>query len=166
MLIASAAPSTGSVPAPSSSMSTSERSSAESSMPTIFFIWLEKVERDCSMLCSSPISANTLSNTANSVPTFAGTNMPDCAIRVKRPIVFSVTVLPPVFGPVMMSVVKSEPRRTSIGTILKLGMSGCLPLTIFILPSAFSFGRTAFISFESFAFAKIRSILPRVNMSV
>ena len=44
--IASAAPSVGSVPAPSSSNSTSERSSSCSSTPTILTMWEENVERD------------------------------------------------------------------------------------------------------------------------
>jgi len=54
---ASADPSWGSVPAPSSSKSTSERSSASSRMGVIFERCDENVERLCSMLCSSPMSA-------------------------------------------------------------------------------------------------------------
>ncbi len=61
----------------------------------------EKVERLCSMLCSSPISAKMFSNTDTFEPSAAGMARPDWAIRVSRPVVLSETVLPPVFGPVM-----------------------------------------------------------------
>ena len=66
MAMARAAPSVGSVPAPSSSKSTRERSSACSQKDTMLVIWEEKVLRLCSMLCSSPISANTSWNRASS----------------------------------------------------------------------------------------------------
>ena len=38
--------------------------------------------------------------------------------------VFSVTVLPPVFGPVMISVSKSLPSRTLMGTTFFRSISG------------------------------------------
>ena len=57
MDIARAAPSVGSVPAHNSSKRTRLLESAFLRIYTIFFIWDEKVERLCSMLCSSPISA-------------------------------------------------------------------------------------------------------------
>ena len=72
MAIASAAPSVGSVPAPSSSNSSSERSSHSSSMLTMFFMCAEKVERLCSMLCSSPMSARIWLNTGRLLPSAAG----------------------------------------------------------------------------------------------
>ena len=118
------------------------------------------------MLCSSPMSANTLSNTESSVPTFAGTNMPACAMSVNSPMVLSVTVLPPVFGPVMMRVVNSVPSHTSMGTTRKPGINGCLPLTMRSLPSELSLGCTARYSLASLALAKMRSILPSVIRSV
>ena len=65
--MASAAPSVGSVPAPSSSKSTRERSSAWFQKDTMFVIWEEKVLRLCSMLCSSPISAKTSVKTESSI---------------------------------------------------------------------------------------------------
>ncbi len=46
------------------------------------------------------MSANTASKIGNSARS-AGTGMPDCAISASRPTVFSVTVLPPVLGPLM-----------------------------------------------------------------
>ncbi len=55
----SAAPSTGSVPEPSSSMSTSERWSAAPTISVRFLRCALKVESEAWMLCSSPTSANT-----------------------------------------------------------------------------------------------------------
>ena len=69
---ARAAPSVGSVPAPSSSNRHRELESASFRIETMFVIWAEKVLRLCSMLCSSPMSANTLSKTASSEPSKAG----------------------------------------------------------------------------------------------
>ena len=63
-----------------------------------------KVESDCSIDCSSPISASTSSKTEISLPSSHGSISPHIAIRVKSPSVLSETVLPPVFGPVMTSV--------------------------------------------------------------
>ena len=54
---AKAAPSTGSVPLPNSSKSTRLSLSLWSIILRIFLRWEEKVERDCSIDCSSPISA-------------------------------------------------------------------------------------------------------------
>ena len=59
MEIASAAPSVGSVPAQSSSKSTRERSLTWLKMRVMFVMWEENVLKDCSILCSSPMSANT-----------------------------------------------------------------------------------------------------------
>ena len=93
-------------------------------MDTIVVICPEKVDRLCSMDCSSPISANTCSNTASSVPKSAGTCKPACAISVSRPTVFSVTVLPPVFGPVIISDVKSLPIHRFDDTTFSRSISG------------------------------------------
>ena len=101
--IASAAPSVGSVPAPSSSKRQRESGSAFAMISTMFFMWEEKVERLCSMLCSSPMSAKTSLNTGMREFTAAGMCMPDWPMRASRPTVFRETVLPPVFGPVMIS---------------------------------------------------------------
>ena len=87
---ARAAPSCGSVPAPSSSNSTRVFSSARRRMRTMLRICPEKVDSDCSMDCSSPISAKTLWNTLNAEPERAGMCRPDCAISTSRPTVFSV----------------------------------------------------------------------------
>ncbi len=110
MAIASAAPSVGSVPAPSSSKRHREFSSAFFRMETILVIWEEKVLRLCSMLCSSPISAKTSVNRDSSERSRAGIWSPAWPIRVKSPTVFSETVLPPVLGPVTTRRSKSFPR--------------------------------------------------------
>ena len=57
--VARAAPSVGSVPAPNSSNKTKESLSASLIIPTILVKWDENVDKLCSILCSSPISANT-----------------------------------------------------------------------------------------------------------
>ena len=76
---------------------------------------------DCSRLCSSPMSARMWWKTGTLLPSPAGMCMPDWAIRHSRPVVLSVTVLPPVFGPVMTSRLKPKPRRTSMGTTVAAG---------------------------------------------
>ena len=57
------------------------------------------VDSDCSIDCSSPMSAKTASKTGRRESASAGTGSPACAISASRPTVFSATVLPPVFGP-------------------------------------------------------------------
>ena len=56
------------------------------------------------MLCSSPMSASTALNTGTQLPSATGRCSPQAAMTHMRPIVLSVTVLPPVFGPVMTKV--------------------------------------------------------------
>ena len=114
--IARAAPSVGSVPAPISSKSIRLWVSALLRISTVLVICELKVLRLCSILCSSPISANISLKTAISECSNAGMLSPACAIRVRSPTVFKETVLPPVLGPVMISRLKSVPRYMSIGT--------------------------------------------------
>ena len=108
--IARAAPSVGSVPAPISSKSTRQFSSASLRILTVLVMCDENVLKLCSILCSSPISAYIFLNTAMSEWSRAGMNKPDCAISVRSPTVFKETVLPPVLGPVMIRSLKSFPR--------------------------------------------------------
>ena len=68
MAMASAAPSVGSVPAPSSSNSARDLGVTFFRMSTMLVMWEEKVDSDCSMDCSSPMSANTSSKMASSDP--------------------------------------------------------------------------------------------------
>ena len=63
--------------------------------------WAENVLRLASMDCSSPMSAKTERKTGRRDPSAAGMRRPACAISASRPAVFSATVFPPVFGPVI-----------------------------------------------------------------
>jgi len=72
-------------------------------MAMILRMWELKVERLCSMPCSSPMSAAMKSIQPTWVPSAAGTGKPDRARKMPIATDFSTTVLPPVFGPVMMS---------------------------------------------------------------
>ena len=112
----SAPPSTGSVPAPTSSSSTSAGSASDRSIWTMFVMCHEKVLRLAAIDCSSPMSANTDRNTGSRDPCSAGTCSPACAISASRPAVLSATVLPPVFGPVMTSTVVPGISLMSTGT--------------------------------------------------
>ena len=76
--------------------------------------WPEKVERLISIDCWSPMSASTWSKTGSAAVS-AGGRRPDWCSSAARPSVFSATVLPPVFGPLMTSARRS-PRSRSIGT--------------------------------------------------
>ena len=123
MDIARAAPSLGSVPAQISSISTKSPLFTSPKILIKLVICAEKVLKLCSMLCSSPISAYTARNTG-SFALLAGMNIPDCAIRAKRPTAFKATVLPPVLGPVIKSILKRSPSSTSRGTTLSLLSKG------------------------------------------
>ena len=83
---------------------------------TISLMWEEKVLKDCSIDCSSPISAKIWSKTAALLPSAAGMNKPDWAISCKSPAVFRVMVFPPVLGPVIRIVSKSSPKLMSLAT--------------------------------------------------
>ena len=109
------------------------------------------------MLCSSPISANTWSSTVRDGFSAAGMCRPLWPITCKRPSVLSETVLPPVLGPVITSVVNSFPSLRSIGTTFFLSIKGCLACRMAMIPSSLKTGLTAFISLASLAFAKIKS---------
>ena len=71
--------------------------------------------------------------------------------------VFRVTVLPPVLGPVIIMVSKSEPRRREIGTTFLGSISGWRALRSSTLPLSFMMGAQARIWKASFALAKITS---------
>ncbi len=58
-----------------------------------------KVESDCSMLCSSPMSTSMRSKTATLLSSAAGIIIPHIVISVKSPSVLRLTVFPPVLGP-------------------------------------------------------------------
>ena len=71
------APSRGSVPEPSSSSKIKLLSVKVFKICTILVICEEKVLKDSSILCSSPISAKILSNIFMLLPSLAGINRPD-----------------------------------------------------------------------------------------
>ena len=62
----------------------------------------EKVESSASIDCASPMSARNAVKTGK-LAAAAGTGRPAWAIIASRAVVLSVTVLPPVLGPLMMS---------------------------------------------------------------
>ena len=157
MAVARAAPSVGSVPAPSSSRSTRLLLSHTLNISIMLVIWAENVESDCSMLCSSPMSTSTRPNTDISLSSAAGIIIPHMAIRVRSPMVFSVTVLPPVLGPVMTRVSKSLPSLISVATTFLGSIRGCRAFFRSIFPLSLSTGSLAFISKASFPFAKMTS---------
>ncbi len=113
---ASAPPSTGSVPLPISSISTSDSKSALSSVSRRFLRCAEKVESEASMDCSSPMSACTPRKTGSFVPGPTGGTTPLWVRREMRPIAFRSTVFPPVLGPEMRSVRSPCSIRRSKGT--------------------------------------------------
>ena len=161
-----AAPSTGSVPAPSSSNSTRESWSASFNIFTVLTMWAENVLRLCSILCSSPMSAKISLKTARLLPSKAGIWSPLCPINERRPTVLRETVLPPVFGPVTINRLKSFPRLISIGTTLWLSSKGCRPCLMLIYLWSLNTGIVAFIFFAREAFAKIKSSFGNISKSV
>ena len=89
-------------------------------------MWEEKVDRDWAMDCSSPMSASTREKIRTVESSLAGIWRPHWAMRVIRPRVFSVTVLPPVLGPVMTRVSKRSPSSRSLATAFFWSSKGCL----------------------------------------
>ena len=155
MAIAKAAPSIGSVPAPNSSSNTRLLSSACSIIRIILVIWEEKVDRDCSILCSSPISTRIWRKTDTWLPSATGSINPHIAIADNKPIVFSVTVLPPVLGPVIIKVSNSFPNTISVGTTVSRLSKGCLACLNCMIPVWFNCGIVAFIEYAKSALAKM-----------
>ena len=100
-------------------------------------IWEPKVETESAMLCWSPMSANTPSNTGRALPSSAGMWMPDWCINARRPTVFMATVLPPVFGPVITNADHPGPMLMLRGTA-SLPNIGCLARMSLIEDSASS----------------------------
>ena len=62
------------------------------------------------------MSAKTQRKTGTCEPSAAGISSPAWAISDRSPAVFSATVLPPVFGPVITSTCTGGMTRTSTGT--------------------------------------------------
>ena len=96
--------------------------SRRSRIATRLATWPEKVERLISIDWRSPMSASTASKTGSAAVS-AGGRRPDWCSSAARPSVFSATVLPPVFGPLITSA-RSPPRSRSIGTAVFGSSSG------------------------------------------
>ena len=75
----------------------------------------EKVDRLAAIDCSSPMSAKIARKTGSFDPFSAGTCKPAWAMAAKSPAVLSATVLPPVFGPAMISTRVGGVSITSTG---------------------------------------------------
>ena len=86
-------------------------------------MWPEKVERLISIDWRSPMSASTSSKTGSDADS-AGGRKPAWCRSAASPSVFSATVLPPVFGPLITSA-RSAPSSRSIGTAVFGSSSGC-----------------------------------------
>ena len=138
-----AAPSWGSVPAPSSSRITRVSGSASRRISTMFTMCEEKVESDCSIDCSSPISDRTFLKTLRRVRGDAGMGIPAWARSVKSPMVFRVTVFPPVLGPVITTTRWGSPMEMVMGTA-RSPKSGCRTSRSSSGPRSLSSGITAF----------------------
>ena len=82
------------------------------------------------------------------------------AIQVKSPMVFNVTVFPPVLGPVISNIEKLLPKSTVIGTTLFASINGCLAFFRWISFFVLIVGVEALIYFENFALANIKSNFP------
>ena len=78
---------------------------AASTIASIRLRWPLNVERLWAIDCSSPMSAKTSRKIGRRLPASAGTCRPAWCMSASRPSVRSVTVLPPVFGPVTTSAV-------------------------------------------------------------
>ena len=146
--IAKAAPSIGSVPLPSSSIKTSDLLLEFSIISLILLTCPENDDRFCSKLCSSPMSASTLWKYPISVFSPAGIGIPDRAIKVKSPATFSVTVFPPVFGPVISIIFSPFPTEKLIGTTFSSSINGCLASTNFKYSLFITFGTAHFLFTE------------------
>ena len=60
----------------------------------------------------------------NWLPSKVGMSNPDCAITIIKPSVFNVTVLPPVLGPVIITVSISSINSIVLATTVSLFNSG------------------------------------------
>ena len=91
------------------------------------------------------------------LPSAAGICRPHWAMAVSRPRVLMPTVLPPVLGPVMMTVSTFPPMQKVMGTALSRSRSGCRALRISVRPRSSRRGRMARILYPSFPRAKMAS---------
>ncbi len=86
-----------------------------------FNICAENVDKSAAIDCSSPMSTSTPSNSGRTARS-AATGIPDCADSAAIPVVFSTTVLPPVFGPLITSTRSSPPSVKVMGTMERFSL--------------------------------------------
>ena len=130
----------------------------------MFSMCAENVLRFSSIDCSSPISHKMSCISPISVPRSQGQGKPASAMHTSNPVVFSATVLPPIFGPVITMVRRSDSSsERSIGTGSSL-KSGCHALTKDNPGCSFRVGKLPFHFETSLALAIPRSNCPRASM--
>ena len=121
------------MPAPSSSNSTMEFSSATLRISIILVMCAENVLRLCSIDCSSPMSAYTERYGGIRDEESASTGSPLIIIVTARPTVLRATVFPPVFGPVITTTFVSSVIWKSMGTTFSDSIRGWTRWTSLIL---------------------------------
>ena len=149
-------PSVGSVPEPSSSITTRLSLLTFFNISNTFTICAENVERFSDIFCPSPISHRKLLFIQISAFLHA-TCKPHCAIIQFNATVLIVTVLPPVLGPVITTPSKLFPISNCSGTHSDGAIRGCRPSSIRIYRCVLIFGSTPSYSKLSFPFEKIKS---------
>ena len=127
----------------------------------MFFKCAENVDKFSARFCPSPISHKKLAFIQISA-SLQGTCSPHCAIILHKATVFSVTVFPPVLGPVIMTpVICSSSQFSPIvkfnGTQTDFSINGCLASFNTILRSVLISGRTPSYSILSFALENAKS---------
>ena len=124
-------------------------------------MWLEKVDKLCSIDCSSPMSAKIWSKIPTRLPLSAKIGRPDCAMSWAKPKVFSIIVFPPVLGPVMTISVKSDAKYKSLATAFSI--KGWVTWSRRISLLSDSIGTTAPLSCIKHTFARTRSKCPIIQ---
>ena len=89
------------------------------------YVRAEGAERLFQALLVADVGQDVVEDRARCCPRRPGCACRDWAIRQSSPAVLRQTVLPPVFGPVMMSRLKPMPRRMSMGTTSSSGGQRC-----------------------------------------
>ncbi len=117
------------------------------------------------MLCSSPMSTSICLKKDIEDPSEAGIKRPLMAMRVKSPQVFRLTVLPPVFGPVMTRVLNVLPSSKSMGTTRSRAIRGWRAFFKRITPCSFNRGRLASWSKANLALAMRWSSSANISVS-
>ena len=123
----------------------------------MFVMCAEKVDRFSAMLCPSPTSHRYALCMQSALPSPAGTCRPLCAIIDSRPTVLSITVLPPVLGPVTITPRVPSAISKSSGTQAALSSSGWRAPRRRMRRSSVISGSRASIAWLSLALANTKS---------